>query len=140
MHIWDYSTTANRCCTNWLNLFVKPLNKIMYKQNVEVGRFAEENLINQKTIYLCVINMLKQKRFFTFTLWKNIMKKYITGAGSYIALMQFIDNIIKMISCIMLYRVCFKYGLWFMLFNIVDYIVDMFWYRTNISWHDNAFT
>lgn len=83
----------------------------MYKQNVEVGRFAEENLINPKTIYLCVINMLKQKRFFTFTLWKNIMKKYITGAGSYIALMQFIDNIIKMISCIMLYRVCFKYGL-----------------------------
>lgn len=83
----------------------------MYKQNVEVGRFAEENLINPKTIYLCVINMLKQKRFFTFTLWKNIMKKYITGAGSYIALMQFIDNIIKMISCIMLYRVCFKYRL-----------------------------
>lgn len=83
----------------------------MYKQNVEVGRFAEENLINQKTIYLCVINMLKQKRFFTLTLWKNIMKKYITGAGSYIALMQFIDNIIKMISYIMLYRVCFKYGL-----------------------------
>lgn len=69
------------------------------------------------------MKILKQTRYLTLAMSKNIMKKEMTGAESYLDLIQIINNTIKNEIYILGYlfpKLTFIY----LIFNIVDIFYD----------------
>lgn len=66
------------------------------------------------------MKMLKQKRYLTLTMSKNIMKKQLTGAESYLDLIQIINNTIKK----RYFNITLPVSKIDLIFNIVDIFYD----------------